>query len=114
MATPLFTFRMPRKDREALDIMAKIYGAPSSGAFCAEMVGVMCSGDTERVKAFVGRLIARAGEQMALEFGKMVDGAMPKAEGGSLGERVSEPSTPKAEAKPKRKRKGARKRARIT
>jgi hypothetical protein len=76
MPSPIFTFRMPQKDREALNSMAKIYGAPSSGAFVAEMVGVMCSGDSERVKAFVGRLIARAGEQMALQFGRQIDEVM--------------------------------------
>ncbi len=77
MPSPVFTFRMPAKDRAALDEMAKVYGAPSSGAFVAEMVGVMCSGDTERVKAFVGRLIARAGEQLALKFNAMLDDTKP-------------------------------------
>lgn len=56
--------------------MSKVYGAKSPSAFVAEMVGVMCSGDTERVKAFVGRLIARAGEQMALQFGRQIDAVM--------------------------------------
>jgi hypothetical protein len=78
MPSPIFSFRMPAKDRAALNEMAKLYGAPSSGAFVAEMVGVMCSGDVERVKAFVGRLIARAGEQLALRFNTMLDEAKPE------------------------------------
>jgi hypothetical protein len=75
MPSPQFSFRLPAADKAALLEMAKIYGAPSPGAFCAEMIGVMCSGDLERVKAFNGRLIAKAGEQLTLKLNAAMDAA---------------------------------------
>lgn len=77
MPSPQFTFRLPAKDKAALQEMSKIYGSPSPGAFCAEVVGAMCSNDPERVKAFNTRLIMRAGEQLTLKLNSAVDAAQP-------------------------------------
>lgn len=73
MPSPTFNFRLPAADKAALLEMAKIYGSPSPGAFCAEMIGAMCSGDMDRVKAFNGRLIAKAGEQLTLKLNAALD-----------------------------------------
>lgn len=74
MPSPQFSFRLPEKDKAALLEMSKVYGAPSPGAFCAEMVGVMCSGDMERVKAFNARLIKGMGEQLTLKLNAALEG----------------------------------------
>ena len=73
MPSPQFTFRLPQKDKVALVEMAAIYGAPSPGAFCAAMVGALCSGDLERVKAFNARLVAGMGEQLTLKLNASMD-----------------------------------------
>lgn len=75
MPSPQFSFRLPEKDKASLLEMSKVYGAASPGAFCAEMVGVMCSGDMERVKAFNARLIKGMGEQLTLKLNAALDGA---------------------------------------
>jgi hypothetical protein len=75
MPSPKFSFRLPEKDKASLLEMSKVYGAPSPGAFCAEMVGVMCSGDMERVKAFNAKLIKGMGEQLTLKLNLALDGA---------------------------------------
>ena len=67
--------------------MSKIYGAASPGAFCAELVGVMCSGDMERVKAFNGRLIARTGEQLTLQLNAAMDAATGRPRKAKEGQR---------------------------
>lgn len=77
--SPRFTFRLPQKDKDALAEMAKLYGAASPGGFLAEMVGAMCSNDMERVKGFVGRLVAKAGEQLTLQLNATVDHAAARA-----------------------------------
>jgi hypothetical protein len=75
MPSPQFSFRLPEKDKASLLEMSKVYGAPSPGAFCAEMVGVMCSGDMERVKAFNAKLIKGMGEQLTLKLNGALDAA---------------------------------------
>jgi hypothetical protein len=75
MPSPKFSFRLPEKDKASLLEMSKVYGAASPGAFCAEMVGVMCSGDMERVKAFNARLIKGMGEQLTLTLNGALDAA---------------------------------------
>jgi len=76
MPSPQFSFRLPQKDKDALAEMAKVYGAPSPGAFCAEMVGAVCSGDMERVKAFNAKLIKGMGEQLTLKLNGALDAAV--------------------------------------
>lgn len=73
MPSPVFAIRLPRQDRESLNLMAKVYGAPSSGGFVVEMVRVMCSGDVQAVNAFVARLIQRHGEQLTLDLRASVE-----------------------------------------
>jgi hypothetical protein len=75
MPSPQFSFRLPEKDKASLLEMSKVYGAASPGAFCAEMVGVMCSGDMERVKAFNAKLIKGMGEQLTLKLNAALDSA---------------------------------------
>jgi hypothetical protein len=75
MPSPTFTFRLPVKDKEALFQLAALYGS-SPGGFVAEMVGVICSGDFERIKAFNARLIANAGEQMTLKLNSAFDASV--------------------------------------
>jgi len=66
--TPIFAFRLPVTEREALIEMSKLCGYPNPRAFLREMVGTMCSGDVERVKQFNARLIRAAGEQLILKL----------------------------------------------
>lgn len=101
MPSPIFTLRLPQKDREALDHMAKVYGAPSSGGFVAEMIGVMCSGDVERVKSFVSRLIQKSGEQLTLQLNATLD---------SVAQPLAKPAQPVVQRK--KPERGRRKRGR--
>lgn len=78
MPTPNFVFRLPTVERAALIEMAKLYGAPNTSAFLREMVGAMCSGDTDRVKAFNLRLFSKVGEQLALKLNATMDGLTPE------------------------------------
>ena len=66
MPSPKFTFRLPEPDKKALLEVAKRYGAPSPGAFVAEMVGTICSGDADRLIAFSSKLTAKLGGQMVM------------------------------------------------
>jgi len=75
MPSPKFTFRLPEKDKAALLEVSKIYGAVSPGAFCAEMIGAVCSGDMERIKAFNAKLIRGMGEQLTLTLNGALDAA---------------------------------------
>jgi hypothetical protein len=79
MPTPSFTFRLPSEKAAALREMAKLYGAGSAGEFLREMVGSMCSGDVEQVKAFNGRLFQRIGEQLTLKLNATFDKLPPVA-----------------------------------
>lgn len=85
MPTPHFNFRLARDKAAALHQMAKIYGAPSTSEFLREMVGAMCSGQPDQVRAFVGKLIAKAGEQLTLQLTAPMDAAVaalkPKKKG---------------------------------
>jgi len=76
MPTPTFTLRLSAETQKSLADMAKVYGAPNTRAFAAEVLAVMSSGDIERVKAFNGRLIARAGEQLTLKLNAAMDAAV--------------------------------------
>ena len=97
--SPKFTFRMPQKDREALEEMAKLYGA-TAGGFLADMVSAMCSAEPQRIKAFMGRLVSMTGEQLTMKFNAVVDDMM-------------EPQKPAQKAlKPQMRKKGASSRAR--
>lgn len=73
MATPLFNFRLSVDQAAGLREMAKVYGAKNTSEFLREMVGAMCSGQPEQIKAFVGRLIQRAGEQLTLQLTAPMD-----------------------------------------
>lgn len=75
MPSPKFTFRLPEKDKAALLEVSEIYGAVSPGAFCAEMIGAVCSGDMERIKAFNAKLIRGIGEQLTLTLNGALDAA---------------------------------------
>ena len=66
--SPKLTFRLPVGEREALSEMSKLYGSANVSEFLREMVGAMCSGELERVKAFNVQLMSKAGEQTALDF----------------------------------------------
>lgn len=90
--TPVFSFRLPSAERENLVEMSKVFGAPNPRAFLREMVGAMCSGDGERVRAFNTKLIHAVGEQLVLRLhgplpGKVVSKAkkVPKRRKGRRG-----------------------------
>jgi hypothetical protein len=68
MPSPIFSFRIKAQDLADVREIAKVYGAPSTGAFIAEMVGAMCSGDAKRISEFNTRLMMKMGEQLALDF----------------------------------------------
>jgi fido (protein-threonine AMPylation protein) len=68
MASPNFVIRLPVADREALNMVAKIYGAKSSGGFVVEMIHAFCSGDPRSAHEFNRRLMQKAGEQLQLQF----------------------------------------------
>jgi len=73
--SPIFTFRLPAADLESVRELAKVYGAASTGAFIAELVGVVCSGDSARLTAFHTRLIQRVGEQLTLDLSAAMEAA---------------------------------------
>jgi hypothetical protein len=73
MATPLFNVRLSEKTQADLRAMAAVYGSPNASAYAREVLEVMCSGDLEKVKAFIARLIARAGEQLTLKLNGALD-----------------------------------------
>lgn len=68
MPTPLYSFRLPREEAANLKQFAKLFGAKDTSAFLREMIGSICSGDAERIKAFNMRLFARMGEQLTLQL----------------------------------------------
>lgn len=103
MPSPVFTLRLPQKDREALDLMAKVYGAPSSGGFIAEMVGVMCSGDVERVKAFVARIIQKTGEQLTLKLNAALDESVNVSNVGDVKRAIKPRKRRKVERRPRKR-----------
>jgi hypothetical protein len=79
MPTPHFNFRLAEDKANSLREMAKLYGAPNTSEFLREMVGAMCSGDVEQVKAFNGRLFQRIGEQLTLKLNATFDKVPPVA-----------------------------------
>jgi hypothetical protein len=79
MATPLFAFRLPAEQAASVREMAKVFGAKDGSDFCRQMLAAMCSGQPEQIKAFVGRLIQRAGEQLTLQLTAPMD-AVVKAQ----------------------------------
>lgn len=79
MATPLFAFRLPAEQAASVREMAKVFGAKDGSDFCRQMLAAMCSGQPEHIKAFVGRLIQRAGEQLTLQLTAPMD-AVTKAQ----------------------------------
>lgn len=68
MPSPKFSFRLPAEDKKNLLELSKVYGSPSPGAFCAEMVGALCSGNANRVAQFNTKLLQKMGEQLAFDF----------------------------------------------
>lgn len=75
MPTPTFSLRIPAHVQKNLAEMAKIYGAPNTRAFAAEVLTVMSGNDIEPVKAFIVRFIAKAGEQLTLQLSTVMDDA---------------------------------------
>jgi hypothetical protein len=80
MPTPHFTFRLHPEKAKALREMSKVFGSPTASDFLREMVGSMCSGKPEEVKAFVGRLIQKSGEQLTLQLNASLDVVLPPRE----------------------------------
>ena len=76
---PVFTFRLPTEKAAALREMSKLYGALNTSDFLREMVGAMCSGDVEQVKAFNGKLFQRIGEQLTLKLNASFETVHPAA-----------------------------------
>lgn len=73
MATPVFNFRLPTDQAAALREVAKVYGSKNTSEFLREMVGAMCSGESEQIKAFVGQLVRKVGEQLTLQLTAPLD-----------------------------------------
>jgi len=69
--------------------VSKIFGAVSPGAFCAEMIGAICSGDLERMKSFNARLVRGMGEQLTLKLNTAMDAV---AEAGKPAKKARKPS----------------------
>lgn len=103
MATPLFNVRLSEKTQADLRAMAAVYGSPNASAYAREVLEVMCSGDLEKVKAFIARLIARAGEQLTLRL----NGALDEVAGSEKPAPATRKPAKKGR-KPARKGKGAR------
>lgn len=97
MPTPMFNFRLPKADADALRMVAKVYGAPNPSAFLREMVGAVISGEPKKTGDFLSKLMVKMGEQLAFEFaqkatihaGQQVQRALksPKATGRMKGRR---------------------------
>jgi hypothetical protein len=77
MPTPIFGVRLPVKDRETLELVARVYGAKNASEFAREVLSVMCSGDVERIRNFNRRLIMAGGEQLILKLNAPLDAAPP-------------------------------------
>lgn len=77
MPTPNFNFRLSADKAAALREMAKLYGSPNTSEFLREMVGAMCSGKVEQVKAFNGKLFQRIGEQLTLTLNATLETPPP-------------------------------------
>ena len=85
MPTPMFNFRLPKADADALRMVAKVYGAPNP------------SGEPKKTGDFLSKLMVKMGEQLAFEFaqkatihaGQQVQRALksPKATGRMKGRR---------------------------
>ncbi len=99
MPTPHFTFRLAPEKAAALRGMGKLYGSPSTSEFLRVMVGAMCSGDVEQIKAFNGQLFQRLGEQLTLKFNATLDEMTP-------------PAAVPAKIRPVKRRKGGKRRGR--
>jgi hypothetical protein len=61
------TVRMNPESRKNLRAMAKAYGVPVA-PFVREMLNSVCSGDTERVAAFLGKLNTGLARQLLLDL----------------------------------------------
>jgi hypothetical protein len=77
MPTPLYALRLPQKTQDDLVLMGKLYGLPNGRAFAREVLETMCSGDAGRVQAFLRRLMAGVGEQLALKLGEPLEAMKP-------------------------------------
>jgi hypothetical protein len=69
MPSTTVTFRISKENLKSLRQVAKIYGSPYT-SFVRDAVQAMCSGDMERVGAFLTRLQRSAMKQMEMELGK--------------------------------------------
>jgi hypothetical protein len=99
MPTPMYAMRLPKETQAALSEMAAVYGAPNGRAFAREVLEVMCSGDIDRVKGFIGRLIAKSGEQMTLKLNAALDASVEA-------EKPAQKPNPKGKGKKKGGRRG--------
>jgi hypothetical protein len=68
MRPPAYSIRLPLPDRANVAEMARLYGAKSAHAFMIEMASSLCSGNQDRVSAFVGRLMTAMAQQLTLDF----------------------------------------------
>lgn len=65
MATPHFTFRLPRKEARNLRLVARIYGSASASAFVRELLRAILSEDLVAAATFLqelGRKLYSQGE----------------------------------------------------
>jgi hypothetical protein len=68
MPTPLFTFRLPKKDQAILADLAKVYGSANSSAFLRELIAALTGRDEEGSRKFYARLMDAAGLQLQLQL----------------------------------------------
>lgn len=68
MATPRFTFRLPREARDNLQEVSKICGYLSVSAFLRDLVGTIVSGDGKKIADFNQRMAMRLGEQLRFQW----------------------------------------------
>lgn len=76
METPFFTFRLAKKERETLALLAKVYGSPSSSQFLRELIKALAGADEEASRKFYARLMNAAGLQMQLQLTEQAAGRL--------------------------------------
>jgi hypothetical protein len=68
MANIVYTLRVSKQTADEIARMSCVYGSKTPRAFAREILEVMCSGDEQRVGAFLTRLFERITGQMALQL----------------------------------------------
>lgn len=62
MPIPVYSIRIPTKQRKLISFMAKLYGSPTDAAFIKTMLMMMCSGNILDARDFMDRIFRKLAE----------------------------------------------------